>query len=400
MRALSNWLDSYLEYTSDQEAPEKLHLWAGFAIMAAALRRQVYMDRVFYKLFPNIYVLIVAESARVRKSVAMDMSVAMLREAVPEIMIMTGSTTPEGLIKHMNRTTVIKTEDPKHPIIRQDSHVLIHADELATLFGYDRQRASRMAILLTEVYSSKDQHTHTTAKDGQVMLHNLYPTLLAATDPRNLKVLPEEAIGGLIGRLIIVTASQKRKQKTVWEADHHRDTLQKALIIDLARISSLTGIVTVTPTARELFSTWYDKQSALEFNDPFLDAFHERAHDSALKLSMLLSISMGNDLVVTDKHMMGGIHFIEQQMPEFSRVVNWAGASVFQQNRARLIDLVRRSGGVSTRRIVLRSLKISSDDLTALESTLVQEGTLTATADVIRKEVIYKLSVDEMQRSR
>lgn len=142
MRKLGDWLESYLVYTEKQESPEKLHFWIGLSALSAALKRQVWMNRGYYKLYPNTYVLLVAESAMLRKSTAMDIGIKLVRDAVPDIHYISGSMTPEGLMKHMNRIKVGTGENGK-PIVRYDSHILIHADELAELFGFDRQRASR-----------------------------------------------------------------------------------------------------------------------------------------------------------------------------------------------------------------------------------------------------------------
>src|SRR5262245_31687639 len=98
-RRLSDWLDAYLEYTANQEPTDKLNFWVGVSMISAALKRQVWMKRIRYKLYPNIYVLIVADSGKARKSIAMDTGVKLLQSAVPDIFYISGSMTPEGLIK-------------------------------------------------------------------------------------------------------------------------------------------------------------------------------------------------------------------------------------------------------------------------------------------------------------
>src|SRR3972149_4557971 len=110
MRKLDNWIDAYLEYTQKQESPEKLHFWVAVSLISAAIKRQVWMDRGYYKLYPNTFVLIVAESARVRKSVAIDIGMTLVRAAVPDLYYITGTLTPEGLVKHMNRVKVNTNE--------------------------------------------------------------------------------------------------------------------------------------------------------------------------------------------------------------------------------------------------------------------------------------------------
>jgi len=391
-RKLEDWLQSYLVYTEKQESPEKLHFWVGLSILSAALKRQVWIDKGYYKLYSNIYVLLVAESAMLRKSTAMDIGIKLIRDAVPDLYYISGSMTPEGLLKHMNRVKVISNENGK-PHIQYDSHVFIHADELAELFGFDRQRASRFTILLTKIYGAQTEHTHTLATEGQLLLRNLYPTLLAGTDPRNLKVLPEEAVAGLIGRLVFVTANEKRKP-IAWPHPTDSDAqLYDLLKYDLNTISQLRGEIIVTDDAHARFEDWYVKHAEGHEEDPRLDAFRERCHDTALKLAILLSISCYDDLVLTDQHMERGINYIEAQIPEFGRVANWAISSTYAQGRARFIDTLRRQGGVGMRKQMLKIMTIPLEEIIILESSLEQEGTLTI--KVSGKNVFYKLIKEE-----
>ena len=395
-RHLNDWLQSYLDYTKNHESPEKLHLWTGLASLSAALKRQVYVDRGYYKLYSNIYVLIVAESARIRKSIAMDIGINLIRAAIPDLYYISGTLTPEGLVKHMNRVKVIASSEKGKPEIQYDSHVLIHADELAELFSYDRTRAAKLTILLTKIYGSQTEHMHTLATEGQILLRNLYPTLLAATDPHNLKVLPEEAIGGLIGRTIFVTASEKRKP--IWK--HHITDEDKKLYEnlkdDLHTISLVRGEMKMTPEADAMFEQWYIKQSEVKVEDPRLDAFHERCHDTAVKLATLFSISRSDDLILTHVHAREGISYIEKQLSEFSKISNWAAASTYAQTRAKFIDLLRRQGGAGMRKQALKALHIPLEEMLTLESTLEMEGTIEI--KTAGKNAFYKLSREELQR--
>jgi hypothetical protein len=393
-RVLSDWLQGYLEYTQEQESPEKLHLWTAFTVLSAALRRQVWMSRGHYKLYPNIYVLIVAESARIRKSTAMDIGMKLIQEALNgDVFYMKGKMTPEGLTSHLNRQSVIVDEETKQPKYRADSHILIHADELATLFGYEKTTASRMAILLTEIYGCPDEYPFLTKGEGLKKLFNNYPTIIAATDPRNLKVLPEEAVGGLIGRMIFISARDKRKTIAWPEPTTRELALREALKCDLEAISKLKGMMTPEEDAKALFKEWYEAMSKIELSDPRLDAFHERCHDTSLKLAMLISVSRSDSLTVTREHLAGAIAIIEKQLPEFSKVVNWASSSEYSQNRARLIDLIKRNGGVLSRRAAMRALTLNIEEIELLENSLTAEDILKTIAT--GKELLYKLTEDE-----
>lgn len=388
-RKLSDWLESYLVYTQKQESPEKLHLWVGISILSAALKRQVWIDRGYYKLYPNTYVLLVAESAALKKSTAMDIGVKLIRDAVPDLYYIAGSMTPEGFMKHMNRVKVVSNAENGQPCVSYDSHVFLHADELAELFGFDKQRASRFTILLTKIYGAQAEHTHTLATEGQLLLKNLYPTFLAGTDPRNLKVLPEESIAGLIGRLIFVTASDKRKP-IAWPSPSDDDNaLYDKLKYDLHTISQLRGELVVSPEAHERFEDWYVKHSETVEEDTRLDAFRARCHDTALKLAVLLSISSSDSLVLSDSNMEMGIDYIERQIPEFGRVANWAVASTYAQNRARFLDTLTKQGNVGMRKQMLKLMMIPLEELTILEQSLEAEGTVEVR--IAGKNVFYKL---------
>ena len=395
MRKLDNWIDAYLEYTQKQESPEKLHFWVAVSLISAAIKRQVWMDRGYYKLYPNTFVLIVAESARVRKSVAIDIGMTLVRAAVPDLYYITGTLTPEGLVKHMNRVKV-NTNEVGKARVQYDSHVLIHADELAELFGYDRQRASKLTILLTKIYGSQREHMHTLASEGQILLRNLYPTLLAATDPRNLKVLPEEAVAGLIGRLIFVTARDRRHVVAWPQPGEHEQELYETLVEDLFEISQLRGEIVPTADARAFFKDWYVGRADTKIEDPRIDAFNERCHDTTLKLATIFALAAGDTLIVTLDQMKRGIEYVERQIPEFSHVMNWAASSTYAQNRAKFIDMLQRQGGVGMRRQALKMMVLPLEEILVLENSLEHEGTITVR--IAGKNVFYKLSKDELSK--
>ena len=401
-RLLEDWLDSYLEWTQDQESPEKLHLWTAFAVLSAALRRRIWLSRGIFSLYPNIYVLLVAESARVRKSTAMNIGVNLLLEALPAFKInggyITGAATPEGIVKQMNRVHhVFEKESDEIPKIKHESYLLIHADELATLFGYDKGRASRMTILLTETYG-RDSYMHTTKSDSQIDLKNLYTVLLAGTDPRNLKVLPDEVIAGLIGRIIFVTARDKRKIIAWPESSADHKILREALKRDLETIANLQGEMTITSAGKELFTGWYEKLCEITTDDDSVtDAFKERCHDTALKVGMLISVSRSSRLILEEAHVAGGIKFIEDQLPEFNRISSWASSTTHGQNRAKLIDMIRRNGGVADRRLLIRGMSLPISEFDELIMTLAQEDTI-ETPQVIGKKVVIKLAEREMKQ--
>lgn len=381
-RLCEDWLTTYLRYNDEHEAPESLHKWTGLCVLSAAVRRQVYIELQFgatKRVYPNIYVIIVAESAKVRKSAAMDAGRDLLFEALPSTRIMRDSMTSQGLIKSMNHKVQVVDEGKIKEIMRSD--VAIFADEVANLFSYDKLRAAQMVILLTRSYECPSVYDHTTARDSTIRLHNLYPVLLGGTDPSNLKVLPPEAVGGLTGRLIWIIENQKRLVNSGWKRNQHHATQQtlirECLMRDLQRIAKLHGEMHVKPEAMDMYDKWYEELSKRDTRDPESDAFYHRCHTTALRLSILLSISESDSMVVTSQHMIEAIRLIEGLLPAVKRVIMWNGGSQFEQHRAKLINYLQKSNaGIALRRNTLAYVGITASEFDELCNTLAQSETI------------------------
>ena len=56
----SGWLENYLKYTSAQESPDAFHLWTGLSVLAGALQRRVYFKQGYFRVFPNLYIVLCA----------------------------------------------------------------------------------------------------------------------------------------------------------------------------------------------------------------------------------------------------------------------------------------------------------------------------------------------------
>lgn len=393
-RLLPDWLTSYLVYNSEQESPESLHLWTGLVEISAAIRRKLHITLEHATVYPNLYVIIVAESAKIRKSTAAGIGMKILMDAFPDIKIMRDSMTSQGLIHELNKKVEVIEGDRKVEIFRSD--VTIFADEVANLFSYERTRASQMVIFLTRTYECPDVYDHTTVRDSLKRLHNLYPVLLGATDPRNLKVLPADAIGGLTGRLIWVIEGKRRKNNTGWIRDPARALRRAAekeyLIHDLQRIGRLHGEMQVKPEAMDYYDKWYEELSKRDSKDPDTDAFYNRCHTTALRIAILLSVSESDDMVITEKQMAAAIVLVEKQLPEVKRITMWGGTSQYEVLRAKFIHFLQASGGFNTRRNTIKHMGVPSEVFDRdLVATLVQDGTLESPVRV-GTETVYKLS--------
>src|SRR3990172_8994626 len=79
-RNVSDWLQGYIEYTANLEAPDKFHFWTGVATIAGALQGKCWVDMGKWKWKPNFYIIFVAPPGIIGKSTTADVGIGLLRE--------------------------------------------------------------------------------------------------------------------------------------------------------------------------------------------------------------------------------------------------------------------------------------------------------------------------------
>ena len=193
------WLQTYRKYIYQQEAPDSFHFWIGMSVISATLRRNVWIDRKAYQIYPNLYVFLVAESAACRKSVAMELGLDLL-STNEDIRIIHERTTLEGLLDVMKRVEI--TPDKK---IKPDGSVVLHADELSNLFG-KATYITDLVSFLTAAYTAKAKLDFYTRNKGIARVRNPCPVVLAGTTPEQLgEIFPVMTLSsGFMGRVILI----------------------------------------------------------------------------------------------------------------------------------------------------------------------------------------------------
>ena len=106
------FIESYMAYTSGQESPTDFHYWTAVSTLSSAVGRNVWLDRGYYKLYPNHYVILVAGSALSRKSSAINIGIRILRKALERfkesgidagaLSVLSAKMTPEALCRAMS----------------------------------------------------------------------------------------------------------------------------------------------------------------------------------------------------------------------------------------------------------------------------------------------------------
>lgn len=312
-RKLKNWLKYYLEYTSGQEAPEIFHLWSGISAIGASTRRNVYMYKRYYKMYPNLFVVLIATSADCKKSTAIDLIKDFYREKkMQRIRQIEDKMSTEGLLQKM-ATGMDADAMAEDNNIKHDGSIYIMADEMAVMLS-NVSYVSGLVEVLTSAYQCRPSFSHTLRRNS-ITIHNPCLNLLGASTPEWLATgMPEYSkSGGFLGRFIFVVAHKPKRKIPFPEDEGDEDEhieLREKLIHDLWIISRLKGrFAWGNSEAKGMYGSWYEEYTPGE--DPRLKEYYARKKDTVLKLAMILSMSTSNSLVIGTQHIIAAFKAID-----------------------------------------------------------------------------------------
>ncbi|MCP3873377.1 MAG: DUF3987 domain-containing protein [Desulfobacteraceae bacterium] len=334
-RNFKDFIEAYLEYSSGHEATRKIHLWTILSVLAGAMERKVWMDRVYYTLFPNLYVFIIGKSGLIKKSTSTSIGMDLLRE-LPDMKFMSERLTAASLIDQMHRAK--KNFDWKEEVVSQ-SPLYAYASELLVLMN---EVYGQTTELLTTFYDCQPNDStkpwvYKARHQEAVKIHGPCLNILGcSTESWLRKCIPvSEMEGGFTARAVFVVESDGPDEFIAWpKKDSKRAAMKGALIDDLMHIYEMTGEVQVTQPMKKEFSEWYNyhmKHIVKPNKDPRFTGYLARKGDLLLKLSMIRSVTLRDDLIVTPAHF------------------NWAG-EVLNEAEAGMFKAFKKEGNITEMR--------------------------------------------------
>jgi hypothetical protein len=319
MRKFPDFIEAYLSYVKGHEATIKTHKWSCISILAGALERKVWLDRGYYQLFPNLYVFIIGQSGLIKKSTTTGIAVNLLRE-LPQIKIMSERLTAAALISQME--TSHKSFEVGSKPYKQ-----------AAVFAY----ASELSVFLMEVFGSivellttffdcqpndfSKPWTYNTKGGGLTKIYGPCLNMLGASTKTWLKkCIPEsEMEGGFSSRVVFVVENNPPTKLVPWPTiPKEQEQKRIELISDLTRIYSLTGRFQVTAGAHHLFAEWYEKhmtEVVPHSFDPRFNGYLGRKGDLILKLSMIRSVSLRDELSIYPEDVLWAVEQLDELEP-------------------------------------------------------------------------------------
>lgn len=396
-RKLTNWLSSYLDYTTNTEAPTVFNLWVGIWTIAGALRRKVWLDMGHFAWYPNFYLFLVAPPGIVSKSTTLSIGTGLLSQIKgvtfgPEAM--TWQALTESLANARQDIPMGGTglETAYLPM----SCLSIAAGELGTLISPNNRE---MMDALTSLWDGKEgvweKWTKTSGKDEII---NPWLNIASCTTPAWLaQNFPEEMVGGgFTSRCIFVYAEEKRQLLAYPGLYHSKENrqLKKDLIADLRQIADLKGIYQLSPDALKFGTEWYESHYRNPPEGIDRDRFGgyiARKQTHIHKTAIVLAAAYKNSLVIDEQDLRQAAGLIDSIEAHMQKVFEAIGVEGAGRHLHLLLSILREEGKIPRDRLFHRVMrKLSIDEFDAAISAAAHAGVIAVQVEQGKPFIILK----------
>ena len=334
------WLTNYLDYVKLQESPIEFHFWVGVCLIGATLKRNVWFNKQdYYSVFPSQFVILVAKSGACKKSTAINIGVDILRE-IDYVNIMAEKATPEALLEGMI------SKKKRGDSLTIDCYAMVYASELGFFLGKQSYNEG-MIPMLTDLADCPPKREYKTRSKGNVKLIAPGLTFLGGTTKKGMEdSLPIATFGqGFMSRILFI-----HKDDTPRINSMIRPPVEERVSIELIKeglrhIEEVYGGFSVSEDGADWYDQFYASNKINRSTDPNMSGYYERKPDHLIKLAMIIAVSEGKDMVLTSdlfERSKFALDQAEQPMPDafIDREATPSG-----QNAARLMSLIKNSGG-------------------------------------------------------
>ncbi len=340
------WIQSYLEYTKDHEAPEEFHFWVAVTIIAGAIGRDVSFHKGYYKVYTNHYVILVAPPGRCRKSVSIDIGVKFLRKLNDGqnhlVNIIAEKITPEALAETMRFTRIV------NGAVSTNCNGFISAPELNVFLGKQKYNVG-LIDLLTRLYDCPAEWEFKTRTQTLVSLKDVSLTFIGGTTPEALiNGMSQDAFGGgFMSRPLFIVKPDSPRIFAM--SDPPPPELAKMLQAQLLEIATTKGAFTLDGASLKWYQEWYEAtRLRAPTLDPRMSYYMERKPDHMIRLAMVMAIAEQKPLVLTEE-LMGRclklLGLVEAAMPDAFAELE---ASSTGKENVRVLNSIKKKGGQIT----------------------------------------------------
>lgn len=338
---MTSWLDEIVDQHRELESPLSFWRWSAIAAISAVVKDNVWLNRQIYNLYPNIYVMLHADSG-LKKGPPVSMAKRLVK-MVNNTNIISGRSSIQGILKDMGSGHT----QPGGKVVSK-SNVFICSSELSSSIVEDKVAMTILTDLYDRQYNEGEWRS--LLKMESFQLKNPTVTMLTATNEAHSSEFfdKKDIHGGYFARTFIIYESRRNRPNSLLYPLSNPPDYQKSAEY-LKTLSKLAGPfrplaalsasdVHVYPKVkddRELFFTeaglfyddWYDEFLTIIDQQETKDQTGtlNRFGDSVLKVAMLLALSKCPELEIDLESMKEAIELCQSLVGNIRRATMGKG---------------------------------------------------------------------------
>lgn len=373
----------FIDFYKDFESPTSFWRWGAYATIAATLRNNVYFEYGAGRIYPNIYVVFLADSAEYRKGAPIIASRGLLRE-LKVTKLFSGTASIQGILDELS--TDIADRNTGQPI--RGGSCLITADEFAAFFVQD----TRLIPLLTDLWEYREEYDYK-LRGGSIKIKDTCASILAASNETFLReVYDSRAVyGGLLGRTYMIKPDETRPPNSLMYTEIAKYD-KKPLIQALQQIRKLSGPIKITPDGAKTYDDWYNDLYKKYKKHPDRTGVLQRMHTNVIKLAIILTAATYK-LEVTPDIFKEAIVQVTSLKQNYDIYVMSAGKSDLAMIGGKFLSSMWENEKRQVNRrdfLMLNWSEVSVDDFDKLVETMRQGGMIDIV--LVGQDIYYKMT--------
>lgn len=331
-----DWLKEYEFYTSGHEVPSLYNKWTGIGLIACVLKQNIWLDMGTFKLYPNIFLIIVDEAAAGKSHAIEKFGLDLLRKADSKdasnnrLYIYNQRITSAAMIKSMAQLYKDKGEHC----------VTVVAEELGffTDMSGDNMNISNVLI---KTFDNGDLSSETIARSLD-FTPNAQLNIIGGTTPGSLK----DSVGkkfletGALSRMIFIHSEELSEPMPFPIPPRGNKMRKEYLADDLNEFKTLRGAFQWSKSAIEHYREWYYRTyKDLEIRKDKL--LVKRIASKMLKIAMILSVARKHNLTLELSDIVDAIAMRNEALENYLAISNRLGTTEFGDRTQSILDIIK-----------------------------------------------------------
>lgn len=330
-RNFPSFIEAFLDYNKNLGVSQKFLLWSAISGIAGCLERRTW---IVYNgtqvIYPNLFIMLIADSGIANKSTA-GRAIKSLLDEVDGIDFMSVQMSGASLIKQMADVGNRKSFEWEGEVYKNSS-LYSYSSEAKVTIG-DSKGLNGVQELLTDFYDCGDPNTWSnkrgwnkeTLSGGDITVYNPCLNLLYCSTPAWLmEAIGKNGIaGGFASRVLFISEKDRFKGNVGWLDDEETGVKnspeeREKLIADLVSINKLSGRYKTTKGFKEAYNSILEKRNAKIDENPKgeMASYYSRKMWHCLKLSQVLAADQSDELIITPEHLLAACKLLESIEPD------------------------------------------------------------------------------------